>query len=558
MVIGQPSLSSAVPNVDSGGGTAPTSTSLRSPRGIAVAADGTLYVADFGNNRVLRYPRPVDQSGRITPDAVLGQTGFTSSASAYVGPDSLRAPSGVALAPNGNLFVSDSGNNRVLEFPGGAGTGALAIRVYGQPGFSTSAPPNPVSAQTLAGPLGLFVDAASNLYVTDAGANRVVIYPNTNAAPPTGLPASIVIGQTSFAGASAGAGASALRLPFDVMLDSGGNIFVADNGNNRVVIFPSLLTLPNTGAAAYLAVGQASMQGNAPNWNTPDGLATPEGLSSPAGILVDRRDTLYVGDTGNNRVVHFLKAVAIVNAATSQPTVPVGLGAWCTLYGVGLSTDTKQSNSVALPTSLAGRELVVNDKIKAPLHYVSPGQINFVFPLAAPLGSERVALRAADTGELMAGGAVLVAAYAPGFFTHDQNGSGQAAALNADNSINSAANPASRGSVIQIFGTGQGPVVTPVADGQPGPFAPDKTLANPTADANTCLNKQPAVCIALGGSGGGAQLAEIQYSGLAPGLVGVWQVNFKIPTTGPVGNTISVRALIGGANQSNLVTIAVK
>jgi len=558
LVIGQPSLSTAAPNIDSGGANAPTSTSLRSPRGIAVAADGTLYVADSGNNRVLRYPRPVNQSGRITPDAVLGQTDFTSSSSASVGPGSLRAPSSVALGPNGNLFVSDSGNNRILELPRGSGTGTLATRVYGQPGFSTSTPSNPVSAQTLAAPLGLFVDAAYNLYVADAGANRVVIYPNTNAAPSAGLPVSIVIGQSSFAGASGGAGAKALRTPFDVMLDSGGNIFVSDPGNNRVVIFPSLLTLPNTGAAAYLAIGQPTIQTAAPNWNSPDGLATPEGLFAPAGIFVDRRDTLYVGDTGNNRVVHFLKAVAIVNAATSQPTVPVGLGAWCTLYGVGLSADTKQSNSVALPTSLASRELVVNDQMKAPLHYVSPGQINFVFPKAAPLGSERIALRIADTGELMAGGAVLVAAYSPGFFTRAQNGAGQAAALNADNSINSAANPAPRGSVIQLFGTGQGPVVTPVADGQPGPNTPDKTVAQPTADANTCLNKQPAVCIALGGSAGGATLADIQYSGLAPGLVGVWQVNFKIPTTGSTGNTISVRALIGGANQSNLVTIAVK
>src|SRR4029077_9282606 len=131
-----------VPNVDSAGDSAPSSTSLRQPLGLAVAADGTLYVADLGNNRVLRYPRPVDQSGRITPDAVLGQTDFTSSASASVGPGSLSAPAGLAIGANGNLFVSDRGHTRVLEFPRGAGTGALAVRVYGQPGFSASAPPS--------------------------------------------------------------------------------------------------------------------------------------------------------------------------------------------------------------------------------------------------------------------------------------------------------------------------------------------------------------------------------------------------------------------------------
>ena len=191
------------------------------------------------------------------------------------------------------------------------------------------------------------------------------------------------------------------------MLDSGGNIFVSDSGNNRVVIFPSLLTLPNTGATAYLAIGQPTIQTAVPNWNSPDGLATPEGLFGPAGILVDRRDTLYVGDTGNNRVVHFLKAVAIVNAATSQPTVPIGLGAWCTLYGVGLSADTKQSNSVALPTSLAGRELVVNDQMKAPLHYVSPGQINFVFPKAASTAKNGSAQRTSSPKYSKACGSAL-------------------------------------------------------------------------------------------------------------------------------------------------------
>ncbi len=563
LVIGQPDLTTAVANVDSGGTNTPSPTGLFAPRGIALTSSGILYVADSGNNRVLRYPRPVDQSGRITPDAVIGQPGFTTSTYAAVGAASLHTPSGLAIGPNGDLFVADSGNNRVLEFASGASIAASAIRVYGQPTFNTSAAPDPVSAQTLVSPEGLAVDAAHNLYVADAAVNRVVIYPNTSAAPAEGLSASLVIGQSTFANASAGGGATGLNGPVDVALDSGGNIFVSDGGNNRVVVFPSLLSLLTGGettSTAYLAVGQQSLQTSAPNWDTSNGQATPEGLVAPVGILVDRNGTLYVGDTGNSRVVQFLKPVTVVNGATYQTSASVGQGAWCAMSSSGpyLSTGTQKTSASTLPTSLASRQVVVNDQFDAPLSYFSPTQVNFVLPQEVPIGTQRIAVRISSTGELIAGGSLIVAAYSPGFFTANQKGTGQARAFNQDNSLNGPNNPAALGSVVRLFGTGEGPVVSPVADGHPAPLTPDNTVAVPTSDANTCLNRQPAVCVALGGSGGGAQLAQIQYSGLEPGQAGVWQVTMQIPASGLLGNTISVRALIGGANPSNLVTIAVK
>ena len=557
LVIGQPDLLTALPNADAGGSSKPSRTSLAAPRGIAVAPDGTLYVADSGNNRVLRYPRPVDQAAPVTPDVVLGQSDFTSAASAALNAASMHVPSGVAVGPNGNIFVADTGNNRVLEFAAGAATSAAAIRVYGQVGFTTATAANPPSAQTLSAPQGLAVDRAYNLYVADSGANRVLIYPNTNIAPPAGLPASIVIGQKTLDVGTPGGGAARLNVPLDVALDSAGNVFVSDTGNNRVVIFPSRLYLSTDGTPAYLALGQQTLNSSTPNWNSPDGLATPEGLWQPVGIFVDRVGTLYVGDTGNNRVLHFLKTAAAVNGARWDVGVPVGPGSWSVLGGSGFSTVAKMAPTVPLTTSLAGRELVINDDTKAPLLYVSPKQINFQFPSKAPVGLQRIAVRVEDTGELIAGGSVSVATYSPGFFTQAQNGQGQAAALNQDNTRNSASNPAKLGSVVQLFGTGQGPLSVTVADGQPAP-ANAITQAKPTTDANTCLNQQPSLCVALGGSGGGAALAEIQYSGLAPGLIGVWQLNIKLPASGLLGNSISVRALVGGSNQSNLVTIAVK
>ena len=259
LVVGQPNLRTGVANVDTQGSANPSKTSLSAPQGIAVnPSDGSLWVADSGNNRVLRFPRPVSQSGRISPDVVIGQVDFNSALSAAVNASSLNSPSFVAIGPNGDLFVSDNGNNRVLEYPAGAGSGAAAVRVFGQPGMTTAVRPTQVSAQTLAAPQGIAVDPASNLYVADAGSNRVLIFPNTQNAPVAGMAAAFVIGQASFGTNSAGGPQGAYRRG----VDSSGTIYVADYGNNRVLIYPSLVFLPLSGGTPTGVVGQQTTGGH--------------------------------------------------------------------------------------------------------------------------------------------------------------------------------------------------------------------------------------------------------------------------------------------------------
>lgn len=553
LVIGQPDFFTALPNADSGTARTPSKTSLSAPKGLALDRRGDLYVADSGNNRVLRFPRPVSQSGRISPDLVIGQPDFTSSAAALATASSLKSPAGLAIGPDGNLFVADAGNNRVLEFRGGFGMLAAAVRVYGQPDFLSGTPPTAVSAQSLSNAQGLFVDGSFNLYVADWGANRVLVYPNTKDAPATGVSASIAIGQEDFSSAAPGAGAAHLRGPIDVAKDTNGKLYVSDSGNHRVLAFPSPIFLPIAGATATAVFGQPNLAANVPNWNGRDGLATAEGLSTPAGIFLDRRDTLYVGDTGNNRLVHVLKPAVAVHAAHFLATVPVAAGAVASLFGAGISEDTESAAALPLSASLAGRELVINDDIKAPLLFVSPDQVNFQVPSASPVGAQKAAVRVTETAELVAGGAILIASSSPGLFTLSQDGKGPGAVLNQDGTPNRPLNAAARGSVIQLFGTGQGPVSPTVADGQPAPEGVlAKTVATPTADANACLNSQPSVCVAIG-----AAFGEIQYSGLAPGFVGLWQLNVKIPQSAPTGVAIPVRAVIHGA-PSNIVVMAIR
>ena len=552
LVIGQPDFRTAVPNVDTRSSSKPSATSLAAPAGIVVdQTSGALYVADALNNRVLRYPSPVTQPGRITPDLVLGQADFTSSASAAVTAASLRAPAGLALGTDGSLFVADSGNNRVLEFAAGAVSGAAAVRVYGQATFTSSLAQGRLSAQTLTNPQGVYVDASFTLYVADTGNNRLLIFPNTQGAPTAGMAAAFVIGHGSFDGL---AGGTSFKSPTDTAVNSNGDIFVVDGGNNRVLIFPSLVFLPITGATAIGVVGQRDLAGTVPNWNSTNGLPTPEGLFAPVGLYLDRQDTLYVGDAGNSRLVHFLKPVSAVNAATLQSSVPVGLGGLVNLVGAGFSNDTAAAPEMPWPVELAQREVVINDEIRAPLASIEPGRAKIQFPSAAPLGTQRIAIRVSDTGELVAGGNVIVAAASPGLFSVSQDGKGQALATNQDGRPNSASNPAARGATITLYGTGQGQVSPPVADGAPAPAdVPSNTVAVPTSDGKTCLTSQPSICLALGTSSFG----EIQSSGLAPGYIGMWQITIKIPQDVPPGNAVPVRALIN-ATPSNVVTIAVR
>jgi uncharacterized protein (TIGR03437 family) len=395
--------------------------------------------------------------------------------------------------------------------------------------------------------LGIAVDPASNLYVADSGDNRLLIFPNTQNAPIAGMAAAFVIGQLNFNTSGSGT----FKTPTDVAVDSTGNIYVADSGDNRVLIYPSLVFLPLSGGTATGLLGQSSSTGGTPNYNSPDGLATAEGLSSPVGVYVDRQDTLYVGDTGNNRVVQFLKAGVVVNAATFQAGVPVAQGSLATLFGSGVASDTVTVSATTWPKTAANRQLVVNDDLQAPIYYIGPTQVNFQVPSNAPLGAVRLAVRTADTGELVAGGSFLVSSVGPGIFTANAQGTGQAAVLNQDFTINSTSNPAPAGSIVSIYATGQGQVSPAVIDGTAAGSSPlSNTIAVPTTSGTTCLNSQPSMCVALGNGFG-----DVKYSGLAPGYIGLWQINVLIPQ-GATG-AVPIRVVINGT-PSNTVTIAVR
>jgi sugar lactone lactonase YvrE len=225
-------------------GMAPTHniTGLFNPLGLLVDAQDNLYVADSRNHRVLVYEGPV-LSGDSTPDRVYGQPDFESIAPNQGGPitaDTLNFPTGVTIDKAGNLYVADTFNHRVLVYLAGDDGDTTADFVFGQgDSFSTGTPNNGgVSADSLNFPFALAVEAAGTLYVADTNNHRLLRYTQPLLSDRT---ADGVYGQngsfTHNQPNNGGRSRSTFHEPIDLALADDGSLFVADRGNQRVLVF---------------------------------------------------------------------------------------------------------------------------------------------------------------------------------------------------------------------------------------------------------------------------------------------------------------------------------
>jgi sugar lactone lactonase YvrE len=293
--LGQSSDTSSSPNAN---GVA--ATSLATPLGIG--SDGsTLWVADSANHRLLGYDLTTPPSTGAAAAVVLGQPTFATNGfnQTSIAADGVTSqPRGIALA-NNKVYVADTSNHRVLVLTTPVTAGQQPVRVYGQPNGtlalanSGGAP----SAHTLDGPQGVFADA-SHLIVADTSNNRVLVYDPNGA----GNDASLVLGQADFSTTTVNAGgpsASSMQGPTAAYSD-GTSLWVGDTGNHRVLVWRTFPT--SNGQPADLVLGQASFSGVLPNRGA--GAASASSLAFPSGVVVVN-GTLYVADTGNNRVVSF-------------------------------------------------------------------------------------------------------------------------------------------------------------------------------------------------------------------------------------------------------------
>lgn len=317
VVYGQPDFTSNALNR----GADASAESFNFPLGIALDADGGIYVADRENHRILYFA----SDGDTTADRVYGQHGsFTAHISnnngaGNSGPssaDSLSQPTVVAYdATTGGIYVTDRDNHRVLYYADDGDT--TADRVYGQFGMFNRNMTNNDGTANYGEPsadnlgtyiLGVVVDMEGGLYVSDSSNHRVLYFANDG-----DTTADRVYGQFDNFNTGArnndGTGrlgtpsANSLNFPRGLAVDASGGLYVADRDNNRILYFAN-----DGDTTADRVYGQfGSLSTNAENNDGSGNTGTPsaDNLSHPKGIALDAAGGLYVADTLNHRVLYF-------------------------------------------------------------------------------------------------------------------------------------------------------------------------------------------------------------------------------------------------------------
>ncbi|MCI4372748.1 MAG: NHL repeat-containing protein [Thermoplasmata archaeon] len=279
IALGAPNLSTIWP------GPANASTFGGYPEYANLDSAGDIWVTDFGASRVVEFTPPFTTGEAAS--IVLGQSTFTGSA-AGVSATNLTQPAACTFDSHGDLWVSDFGNNRILEYLPPFTSGMAASVVLGQSSFVGNLPGS--SAINLTAPVGLAFDAQGNLWTADRSNNRVLEF-----TPPfaTGMAASVVLGQSNFTGNQAGLTQTNLTDPLDVAVGSG-VVWVADESDGRVLGYSSPFA---TGESASIVLGQTSF-----TTNSATGAAS---LISPLSVSSDPTGNLWVSDSQQNRVVEF-------------------------------------------------------------------------------------------------------------------------------------------------------------------------------------------------------------------------------------------------------------
>ncbi len=493
---------------------------------VSVAADGLggFWIADYRGHRVRR----VLPDGTILTAAGDGTPGYGGDG----GPAAqaqLNFPRAVAADARGNLFIADSGNHCVRRV---APDGTIdTFAGNGVPGYGGD-----LGLARLAymdSPAGLAVDGKGGLYIADPGAHTV------RYVRPDGIIVTVAgTGTAGYTGDGGPAAQAQLNRPTAVAVDGSGALWIADTGNQRVRrVSPegAIETVAGTGAAGFAGDGSWARQAR---------------LSEPSALATGANGAVLIADLGNRRVRRLRVAEAdpaiepagrceVVNGASFLPG-PVAPGEIVAVFAPGAGPEEPAAGALGadgrVKTVLAGVEVRFNG-IPAPIFYAGRDQLNVQVPYEAA-GRDELLVEVFSGGRLHSRARVGTAAAAPGIFTLE-GGSGQAAAVHADGTLNSEENPAPKGAVILLYATGEGLLTPPGETGRPA----EEPFGRPASPVHVRIGGLPA---------------EVLYAGAAPGLAGVMQVNVRAPGGFAPSGRLAVELWVGEAPAQPGVSIWVR
>lgn len=247
---------------------------LAAPRGIAIGADGYLYVSDTENHCVRR----IDPDGRITAIAGTGAPGYGGDGGPAVAAQ-LSWPSAIAVGGDGSIYVADTGNHRIRWVSRGgvintrAGTGDAGYDGDGRPG----------ACARLSAPRGLAVGPDGSLYIGDTENHRV-----RRVALDGAISTVAGNGQAGYSGEAGAAVEAELSFPRGVAVGPDGSLFIADCGNSVIrQVRPdgTIVTIAGKGSEGYTGDG---------------GSATQAQLADPHGVVVSREGIVYTAEPRNS------------------------------------------------------------------------------------------------------------------------------------------------------------------------------------------------------------------------------------------------------------------